>query len=150
MKINKVKSGSALLLVIIAMSVLSLVCITYWQSSALFYDVSLAKLAYEKKYSATLCGLNYAIDFCSKNFDKIIEPIELSKQDNKTYEISFEIEKNKNKIFITPKQNGLHISSLLLTSQNKKIFELSCDLLQIKEDKKAKKIIIQNWKYGDF
>jgi hypothetical protein len=70
---NNHKSGSAILIVVLVMSVLSICCITFWQKSLLFYDISIKRLEYEQKYRAAACALEYATWLCSKNFDKFIK-----------------------------------------------------------------------------
>jgi len=153
--------GSALLLVILVMSVLSLLCITFWQSSITVYDISLVKLAYEKKYRAAACGLDYAIDFCTKHFDALCKYKKQNPYSN-TLTLSFEIgqtegiEKSVCSVAIVPKGSSpkdakIHITSQLLTPQHnsshKKLFQLSCDIVQVTEHAHTM-FAIQNWQSG--
>jgi len=155
--------GSAILLVMLFMTFLSLCSITFWYSSSLLHDVSLKRLEYEQKYRAAQGGLNYAIDFCSKHFDELVD---LCKKENKTFELEtspWNISENisgKNSgniayncnISISSSHNYLHIRSLLFDSKKNNIFEITCNLCANKcanKSNTSKSKIIKNWSIGE-
>lgn len=174
--------GSTVLIVVLVMSVLSICCMTFWQKSILFFDASIKRLEYEKKYRAASCGLEYAISVCANNrnlfdfiardisnsssvgtFDRDIEAKTIGKSDQNSYFMEteeFEISENikyKCKIYIS--KNGekvLNLRSVLLDMLDKKVFEVSCDLLKKEpsdsteiKNKNIKNLIINNWKVCD-
>ena len=158
---GKSQSGSVLLLLILAMSVLSLFCLAAWHSSMLFHDMSLARLFYEQKFRAAQGGLKYGIHICAKQFNQLCS---LCSQENKDFFIElspFKISENTVytcKIDIagdTP--DSLALKSTLFGQSDasgvkKKLFELSCTLTKSTEqltEKKKEKLVIRNWNIGD-
>jgi len=138
----KHSNGSAILIVILFMSVLSIFCISLWQSSSLFHDISLQRLAYEQKYRAAQGGLNYAIAFCRKNFDDILKAC---KERGQTYQIELEpwkiakhiVYKNEVEIeSVESVENALQIKSTLFDGSKKNIFTVSCHLSKSEINKK--------------
>ncbi|MFC1842297.1 hypothetical protein ACFLYU_01430 [Candidatus Dependentiae bacterium] len=154
------KNGSAILIVIVVVSVLSICTVLFWQSGTLFQDISFKRLVYEQKYRAAQGGLDYAVEICAKHFDAFITEGKKRKDQNvhnlhnagvQELEPVFEIEtdpwkiskciKYTCKIYIKPDGDILHIKSVLLDSNannaNKTVFALSCNLLKQKSNKIA-------------
>lgn len=136
--------GSALLVVILFMSILSFFCFSFWYNSLLLHDLSLKYLEYEQKYRVAQGGLSYAINICKKNFDLIIKEC---KTDNQHYQLEIQpcsISENiayKNNIDITSLDNVLHIRSVVSNTDQKNIFCISCNLQNIE-----KRFFIKNWR----
>ena len=95
-------TGSAILIVVFLMSVLSICCMIFWQKSILFYNISIKRLEYEQKYRAASCGLEYAISVCAKNQDDqnsyFMETEEFEISDNIKYKCKIYINKNGEKV----------------------------------------------------
>jgi len=142
------KRGSVLLLLILAMSVVSLFCLATWHSSMLFHDMSLARLVYEQKFRAAQGGMDYGIYICKKQFNKIYELYTQNNQDFFIELAPFKISENvvymcKVTISGTNSPNNLSLRSTLLEKE-KKCFEISCMI-----EKKDNKLAIRNWKISD-
>lgn len=153
--IYKTENGSAILIVVLVMSVLLLCCIGFWHSSALLQNISIKVLEYEQKYSATQGALNCAISFCAENFDQLIEEGE---KNHEIFDIGIDkwlISKSVEyscRIYIQPNNQSIALTSVLCDFselKSKKIFEISCNMQKLKHSINGKKYYIQNWSVSE-
>ena len=63
--------GSALLVIVLLISFISLVCINIWRITAVAFDIALQKQKYEITYQGLKGVFNWAQHVCKNNFDAI-------------------------------------------------------------------------------
>ena len=144
--------GSAILIVMLFMSMLSIFCLSFWQSSALFHDISLQRLTYEQRYRVAEGGINNTLVFCRKHFGEIVQAC---RQTGKTYHIEMglcKLAKNivyKNTISVSCFSGALHVQSVLHDQNNKDLFCVSCDLIKSIENDKKEIFFVKHWNIGE-
>ena len=166
-KVNfNTKNGSAILIVVLIMSVLSFCCLTFWQNSSLFNDISLKRVEYEQKYRLAECGLEYAVAVCSNNFDALVDGENVGGESQEVVAVNdhFEIETDffkfsenigyKCKIYIDKDgSKALKMRSVILDSAGQRVFEISCSLHEFQKkgpnNKNIKSFEIKNWQICD-
>ncbi len=152
----RVKRGSALLLVILITTFLSLLALGCWYKSSLLLDLVLQKEQYYKNFYLTESFLNYGLQLAKDRFDDFLGedflekmPIILNfnlndKIDRDLVNLSVEIRISRVKVK-EKFEDKLLVSAILKNSQTlKTLCKLSCKLVKDEE------YFVQNFTIGNF
>jgi len=160
MMLNRCRSGSAVLIVVLTLSMIMLSCFNLWRHTALNMDMVLKRQEREQKYRITEGVLHYGIALCKNHFKKIDK-----RHKKKKIELRVGMWRLKGhppyggKLIITPHENMTHLEASLRVlrsfsekgmAKNSSVFAMSCSL----ERKTAAKgsvtkkdiFVIHNWK----
>jgi len=150
MMLNRCRSGSAVLIVVLVLSVIMLSCINLWRHTALNMDMVLKRQEREQKYRITEGVLHYGIGLCKNQFKKIGK-----RGKKKKIELQVGTWRLKShppyvgKLIITPDDNTIHLKAFLMDKKSS-VFAMSCSLKRKTAAKesvsKSDVFVIHNWK----
>jgi len=125
------QKGSAILIVILVMSAVTIICINIWRATVLTADFSYKRQAREQKFQIAQGVLNYGIALCKDRF-KILEQHttkgEAIELDVGSWKIDDHIS-YKGKLVVVPKGNSVHLQASIIEGSSCG-FSLGCQLHQ--------------------
>ena len=131
----KGQNGSALITIILILSVLVIVATNVLRSTVFAQDIALERQKYEQEYQGLRGMMNYALELSKENFDDF-----LKKADGKVYNVQMNNRTGNNGVIaMQVNKNELHIE---VTKEHKK----SGHTLQCTLCKKGGHFFIGNWK----
>ncbi len=142
-----IKSGTALLCILLSLSIVLPYLFTLVRGSSFALDNALYYQRYVQHKYATEALLNYGISFCCSNFDKLQE----NESDNKTIMLAVDnwtLPNNntyktiKGTIEVTPLDHTVHIQATLQNDKGS-TYQIMCDV-----SKNGEEYTIQNWNHA--
>ena len=131
----KGQNGSALITIILILSVLVIVATNVLRSTVFAQDIALERQKYEQEYQALRGLMNYTLELSKENFDDF-----LKKADGKVYNVQMNNRTGNNGVIaMQVNKNELHIE---VTKEHKK----SGHALQCTLCKKDGHFFVDNWK----
>lgn len=146
MILNRCRPGSAVLIVVLVLSVIMLSTFNLWRQTALTMDMVLKRQTWEQKYRVVEGVLHYGVAFCKNHFETIgKKKIELSVG---TWQLKGHPPYVGN-LLITPQDAIISLRASLVTNK-RAVFVMSCSLERKKVAKgsinKKKIFVIHDWK----
>jgi len=148
MMLNRCRSGSAVLIVVLVLSMIMLSCFNLWRHTALNMDMVLKRQEREQKYRITEGVLYYGISLCKDQFKTIGKRKKKIELPVGTWRLKSH-PPYVGKLIITPHDKTIHLKAFLIEKKSS-VFAMSCSL----ERKTAAKgsvskkdvFVIHNWK----
>ena len=146
MILKQCRPGSAVLIVVLVLSVIMLSTFNLWRQTALTMDMILKRQTWEQKHRIVEGVLHYGIAFCKNHFETI---------DKKKIELHVGTWQLKGhplyvgNLLITPHDATISLRASLITNK-RSVFVMSCSLERrkvVKEGMNKKKFfVIHDWK----
>ena len=140
------RPGSAVLIVVLVLSVIMLSTFNLWRQTALNMDMVLKRQTWEQKHRIVEGVLHYGIAFCKNNFKT------LGKKKIELHVSTWQLKGHPTyvgNLLITPQDTTISLHASLITKQ-RSVFVMSCSLERKKVAKGSmneKKIfVIHDWK----
>ncbi len=145
------QQGSAILIVVLVMSALSLFSLTVWRNTIFLHDIVLKKQEYERNFRATEAALNMGIALCKKYPKRFfilqnLDPKASTKPFSAVIAPWLSIKDQKATIQIYPDHKAVLIRAQLIKG-DKQIFGLRCAVELAGLKKKKQLVEVKNWAF---
>ncbi len=134
--------GSSVIMVLLVFSIMSVIALGTWKTTAYWYELSLQRSHYQKHFAMTQGLLTYGISLVKSNAQELLAQ-------KQTVTLSVDTwpgkpSKNKGIIVISPRNNHITVRAQVF-NDNKIVCGLSCLITQEKTEKDLKPLIVSDW-----